>query len=251
MTGRLDGKVALVTGGARGIGAATARLFACEGAAVVIGDVLDADGAAVASEIRSSGGRAVFVRLDVTDETAWGSAMDVAVGAFGRLDVLVNNAGIVRRSTIEETSGDEWDLVMTVNAKGAFLGTKHAIPLMRAGGGGSIINVSSIVAVVATPAPTSAYGASKGAVRTFTKFTAVQHARDAIRCNSIHPGPIATAMTGAVDAAPLSEERRQRLPLGRLGSVDDIAYGALYLASDESSFVTGIELFIDGGTAAL
>ena len=248
--GRLDGKVALISGGARGQGAVEARLFAREGAKVVFGDVLDSEGRQVEAEIRAAGGEATYVHLDVTNENDWREAVGTAVQAYGRLDILVNNAGIIRRFSIEDTTREVWDEVMAVNSTGVFLGTKYAIPIMRQTGGGSIINISSISGMIAVGAP--AYNASKGAVRVFTKVTAVEHARDRIRCNSIHPGPIDTPMLRSAHTDP-EAAMRQRLsliPLGRLGTAEDIAYGALYLASDESAFVTGAELVIDGGFTA-
>lgn len=249
--GRLDRKVALISGGARGQGAAESKLFAEEGARVVFGDVLDDDGTKVEAEIREFGGEAVYVHLDVTSEAEWRQAIDTAVSRHGKLDILVNNAAIVIRKSIEENSVEEWDRIMAVNAKGVFLGTKHAIPAMRRAGGGSIVNISSIGGLVGRPTGTAAYTATKGAVRIFTKSTAIQHARDNIRCNSVHPGLLDHAMLGAVQAdSSILEERGRLVPLGRLGTVEDIAYGVLYLASDESSYVTGSELVIDGGCTA-
>ena len=249
--GRLDGKVVFISGGARGQGAAEARIFAQEGAKVVIGDVLDAEGTSVASEIAESGGDALFVHLDVTDEEDWRKAIGAAVSNFGKLDVLVNNAGIWRRGRVEDTTVEDWDTIMDVNAKGVFLGTKLAIPEMRKAGGGSIINISSTAGLVGGPR-SSAYTASKGAVRLFTKPTAIQYAKEGIRANSIHPGPIETAMIQQVWQGDEQnrEEAIARTPLGRIGTPEDIAYGALFLASDESSFMTGSELVIDGGSTA-
>ena len=249
--GRMDGKVALISGGARGQGAAEARLFAQEGAKVVIGDLLDVDGMRVAAEIAELGGEAVYVHLDVTREEDWQSAVQAAVSAFGKLDVLVNNAGIWRRGRVEDTTVEDWDAVQNVNSKGVFLGTKAAIPEMRKAGGGSVINISSTAGLVGGPRST-AYTASKGAVRLFTKATAIQYAREGIRSNSIHPGPIDTEMIQQVWQGEDNsrEESIARTPLGRVGTVDDIAYGALFLASDESSFMTGSELVIDGGNTA-
>ena len=249
--GRVDGKVALISGGARGQGAAEARLFSQEGAKVVIGDLLDVDGIRVAAEIAELGGEAVYVHLDVTREEDWQSAVQAAVSAFGKLDVLVNNAGIWRRGRVEDTSVEDWDAVQNVNSKGVFLGTKAAIPEMRKAGGGSVINISSTAGLVGGPRST-AYTASKGAVRLFTKATAIQYAGEGIRSNSIHPGPIDTEMIQQVWQGEDNsrEESIARTPLGRVGTVDDIAYGALFLASDESSFMTGSELVIDGGSTA-
>ena len=247
---RLEGKVALISGGARGMGATEARMFAQAGAKVVIGDVLEEEGRQTEAAINESGGECVFVRLDVTDESAWENAVDTAINRFGKLDILVNNAGIARINNVEGTSADEWNLVMDINAKGVFLGTKSAIPAMRDAGGGSIVNISSVAGLVGNVL-SSAYTASKGAVRLLTKSTAIQYARDGIRCNSVHPGTIETPMT----AAMLSEEayrqdRLNRTPLGRLGTAEDVAYGVLFLASDEASFMTGSELVIDGGRTA-
>ena len=249
--GRLTGKVALISGGARGQGAAEARIFVREDAAVVLGDVLDADGRKVEAELRAAGGRATYVHLDVTREADWRVAVATAVQAYGKLDVLVNNAAILFRSTIEDTSEADWDRIMAVNVKGVFLGTKCALPAMRQAGGGSIVNISSTAGLVGSPGRTAAYTATKGAVRLFTKATAVQHAREGIRCNSVHPGPIATDMIkDMLEDRAAWEQRLRRLPMGRAGSVDDVAYGVLFLASDESSYVTGSELVIDGGTTA-
>ena len=247
---RLENKVALISGGARGMGAVEAKLFAKEGAKVVIGDMLEDEGRRVEAEINETGGQCLFVPLDVTDEDAWRRAVSEAVSRFGKLDILVNNAGIYRAHVVEETTVDEWDLVMGVNAKGVFLGTKYAIPEMRKAGGGSIVNISSVAGLVGSK-QTTAYTASKGAVRLLTKSTAIQYASDGIRANSIHPGTIETPMTeGLLSDAAMREDRVNRTPLGRLGRPEDVAYGALYLASDEASFVTGSELVIDGGRTA-
>ena len=249
--GRMDGKVALISGGARGQGAAEAKLFAQEGARVVIGDLLDVDGMRVAAEIAELGGEAIYVHLDVTKEEDWQSAVQAAVSAYGKLDVLINNAGIWRRGRVEDTTVEDWDAIQNVNSKGVFLGTKAAIPEMRKAGGGSVINISSTAGLVGGPRST-AYTASKGAVRLFTKATAIQYAGEGIRSNSIHPGPIDTEMIQQVWQGEDNsrEESIARTPLGRVGTVDDIAYGALFLASDESSFMTGSELVIDGGSTA-
>ena len=247
---RLENKVALISGGARGMGAVEARMFAQEGAKVVIGDVLDEDGKRTQAEINEAGGECVFIHLDVTDEGAWHDAVAAAVDRFGRLDILVNNAGIARINNVEDTTSEEWDLVMDINAKGVFLGTKAAIPEIRKAGGGSIVNISSIAGL--TGGRTSSYAASKGAVRLLTKSTAIQYASDGIRCNSVHPGVIETPMTTPIMLN--TEEGRAlnaaRHPLGRVGQPEDIAYGVLFLASDESSFMTGSELVIDGGLTA-
>ena len=247
---RLEGKVALISGGARGQGACEGRLFAQEGAKVVLTDILDEEGEAVAAEIRQQGGDAIYVRLDVTQEQQWQDVIQATVDRYGKLDILVNNAGIFPMVRVEDTSVELWEQVMDINVTGVFLGTKHAIPAMRAAGGGSIINISSVAGLVGG-SRAAAYSASKGAVRILTKGTAVQYAADGIRANSVHPGIIVTQMTEEL----LSDEstREQRLtgtPIGRFGTVDDVAYGVLFLASDESSYVTGSELVIDGGSTA-
>ncbi len=248
---RLAGKVALISGGARGLGAAEARLFAREGARVVIGDILDPEGRAVEADVRAKGGEAIYVRLDVTSERDWQQAVATAVSRFGRLDVLVNNAGIGGAGRLEDTSVEAWDRVMDVNAKGVFLGSEAVIPAMRAAGGGSIVNISSQLGLVGMDDSSPQYQASKGAVRLLTKLTAVQYAGERIRCNSVHPGPIVTPMTERRRADPAVYQRMvSRIPLGRYGEPDDVAYGVLYLASDESAFVTGSELVIDGGWTA-
>ena len=247
--GRLDGKVAIISGGARGQGEVEAKLFAQEGAKVVFGDILDDEGRQVEAAIRQAGGEATYVHLDVTQEADWQEAVQTAVSAYGKLDILVNNAGILRRDGIEETSKELWDTILAVNATGVFLGTKYAIPEMRKAGGGSIVNISSISGMIALGGP--AYNASKGAVRVFTKVTAVHHAGDNIRCNSVHPGPVRTPMTESTYSDPdMLAQRLQSMPLGRIGTSEDIAYGVLYLASDEAAYMTGSELVIDGGYTA-
>lgn len=249
--GRLDGKVALISGAAKGQGACHARMMAGEGASVVLGDIADDDGQRVAEAIHAAGGRATYVHLNVTSEADWRAAVATAEQTYGKLNVLVNNAGILIRSSIEETTEDDFDRIMAINVKGVFMGTKHALPAMRKAGGGSIINISSTAGLVGSPGETAAYSATKGSVRLFTKATAVQHAKEQIRCNSIHPGPIETDMIKDMMESPaLLEKRMQRLPLKRIGKPEDISYGVIYLASDESSFVTGAELVIDGGTTA-
>ena len=248
---RLEGKVAIITGGARGQGATEARMFAQEGARVVIGDIRDEQGMQVEAEIRELGGEAVYLHLDVTSADDWQQAVDNAEQRFGKVDVLVNNAAIVLRKNIEETTADDWDNIMEINAKGVFLGTKAVIPAMRRAGGGSIINISSISGLVAVGPP--AYIATKGAVRLFTKSTAIQYAAENIRANSIHPGSVDTDMRREGMGASTPEEIQERIdqiPLGRVGTTEDIAYGVMFLASDESSFMTGSEVVIDGGYTA-
>lgn len=249
---RLENKVALISGGARGMGAVEAKMFAKEGASVVFGDILDEEGRRVEAEILEAGGEAAYVHLDVTQEADWQHAMDVVTSKYGKLNILVNNAGIVPRysasNAVEGITEDAWDQVMDVNAKGVFLGTKFAIPQLRAAGGGSIVNISSGAGIAPSPETPASYSASKGAVRIFTKSTAVQYARENIRCNSVHPGPILTPMLQGAGAD--GDDRLERIPLGRVGQPEEIAYGVLYLASDEASFVTGSELIIDGGRTA-
>jgi cyclopentanol dehydrogenase len=248
---RLAGKVALISGGARGMGAVEAHLFAREGAKVVLGDILEAEGKAVQDEIQAAGGTATFVTLDVTREADWEGAVATAEHLYGRLDVLVNNAGIGGGNRIEDTTLEQWERIMAVNATGVFLGTRAAIPALRRSGGGSIVNISSQLGLVGTDNSSPQYQASKGAVRLLTKATAIQYAKEGIRANSVHPGPIVTAMTERRRADP--EQHRlmlSRIPLGRYGQPEEVALGVLYLASDESSFVTGSELVIDGGWTA-
>ena len=252
---RLEGKVALITGGARGMGAAEAKLFSKEGAKVVIADILEDEGRQTEAEINETGGDAIFIKLDVSQQSDWDAAIERTVEQFGKLDVIVNNAGIASGFTIEETTVEHWDQIMDVNAKGVFLGTKAAIAQMLSqDGGGSIINISSVSGMIGQKGVSAAYNASKGAVRIFTKSAAVQYASDGIRVNSIHPGGTVTPMTQQVwqgseiddDGFVLAPE----IPLGRAAKPEEIAYGALYLASDDSSYVTGAELVIDGGFTA-
>ncbi len=249
---RLEGKVVFISGGARGMGASFARLFAGEGARVGLGDILEEEGRRVEAEINESGGEALFVRLDVTSEAEWQRAIAATVGQFGKLDVLVNNAGVdsvFRR--LEDSTLDDWNRVLDINAKGVFLGIKHAIPELRKAGGGSIVNISSVSGMIGRPNVYGGYSASKGAVRLLTKSAAIQYAGDGIRVNSVHPGPIATSMTQGRRADPAQNEFfLSTVPLGRYGEPEEVAYGVLYLASDESSYVTGAELVIDGGSTA-
>ena len=247
--GRLEGKVALISGAARGQGEAEARLFANEGAKVVFGDILDMEGEKVEAEINETGGEAKYIHLDVTNESEWETAVKESVNSYGKLDILVNNAGISIGKNVEETTLEEWDLVQDVNSKGVFLGTKAAIPAMRESGGGSIVNISSIAGLVGIAS--APYVASKGAVRLLTKSTAVQYGPENIRCNSVHPGFIETEMLRGILSN--SEERAKRLaitPLGIFASAHDIALAVLFLASDESRYMTGSELVIDGGITA-
>ena len=249
---RLEGKVALITGGARGQGVAEARLFAHEGAKVAIADVLEQEGLQLEADIAELGGSAFFVRLDVTSESDWSDAVAATVARYGALNILVNNAGVFMRGTVEDSDARDWDRIMDVNAKGIYLGTKTVIPEMRKAGGGSIVNISSISGMIGQERVQPAYNASKGAVRLLTKSTAVQHAKDGIRVNSVNPGPIRTLMIedGLTDPEHYADTVAQ-IPLGRVGDPIEVAYAVLYLSSDESSFVTGSELVVDGGSTAL
>ena len=249
--GRLEGKVALITGGAKGQGEVEAKLFAKEGAKVLLADILDPQGKKVESEIAELGEEAIYQLLDVVSEEDWQSVVKTINDKYGRLDILLNNAGVSLRNQGMEIPMDDWDLMMYVNAKGVFLGTKYCIPLMQKSGGGSIINISSIAGIAGRPMASPAYSVSKGAVRVFTKSTAGRFASDGIRANSIHPGPIDTDMIKEVISSPTSRDAFKNIPLGRLGHPEDIAYGALFLASDESSFITASELVIDGGVTGI
>ena len=251
--GRLDGKVALISGGAKSQGAAEARAFVSEGAKVVFGDILDDLGNELAKDINVHSKNAKYVHLDVTLEDDWKKAIQTTVREYGKLDVLVNNAGIViNRVPIEQRTVEEWDRVQAVNSRGVFLGTKHAIPAMRNSGGGSIINICSVAGYGQSTTQEPAYAASKGAVRIFSKVTATQHAKDNIRSNAIFPGPIDTEMVHAAMSDPkVLAERLTRVPMGRLGLVKEIVAGVIFLASDESSYMTGGELVIDGGATSM
>ena len=241
---RLRGKVALITGAARGQGEAEARLFAREGARLALGDVLEDQLQVVAEDLRGQGHVVLARRLDVSSEREWESFIAETERHFGRLDVLINNAGILGNAGVLDTSLEEWNRVVAVNQTGVWLGMKHAIPLMIRSGGGSIVNISSMYALIGSGTAAS-YTASKGAVRLLTRTAAVEHAKHGIRMNSIYPGVIDTAMSGEEAA----EEIRDT-PMKRIGRPEEVAYGALFLACDESSFVTGAELVIDGGYTA-
>ena len=242
---RLEGKVAIVTGSACGIGAASARLMAGEGAKVCVADIDVEKGQQVAADIVASGGDAFFQKLDITSEEDWTNGVNEVVARYGKLNVLVNNAAAAHAGTVEETTAEDWDHVMEVNGKGTFLGTREVIPHMRADGVGSIINISSGAGLVGQ-AWSAAYNASKAAVHLLAKCTAIQYARDGIRANSIHPGAIDTQMLHAgTEQIGISEAFNR--PMGRMGTPEEIGYGVLFLASDESSYMTGTELIIDGG----
>ena len=249
---RLAGKVALITGGASGMGQSEAMIFAREGARVVVGDLLEIEGRQVVDKIAAAGGQARFVKIDVTSEADWQKAVEAAVGAFGRLDILVNNAGISGTFDPDTMSTAAWDALMNVNAKGVFLGMKHAIPRMRDVGGGAIVNISSISGFVGQTMVHMAYNASKGAVRIMTKSAAVQYAKDSIRVNSVHPGFMPPMRTSKASADP--EWRAKMLkavPMKREGRVEEVAHAVLFLASDEASYITGTELVVDGGYLAV
>ena len=258
MAGRVAGKTALISGAATGLGQSMAACLAAEGARVAVADIDTARGNDVVAEIQSAGGEAIFVSLDVTDEEAWRAAVAAVESAYGRLDILVNNAGIAIAESVDKMSLKDWRAVMAVNIDGVFLGTKHAVAAMRRAGGGSIINISSILGLTGEE-KLSAYCASKGAVRLFTKAVALECGRDGsgIRVNSIHPGYIHTAMMEDTcrrdygDIAKGLAELGKLHPIGRVGEPEEIAAGVLSLASDESKFITGSELAIDGGYTAV
>ena len=245
---RLDGKVAIVTGAAHGMGEAEARLFAKEGAKVVVADVLGKDAEAVAADIRASGGNAIGATIDVTSEPEWVALIAKTLASYGRIDILVNNAGISGSSVGDPDGLEGWQRVIAVNQTSVFLGTKLAAEQMAKTGGGSIVNISSIMGFVGGPSGHPAYSASKGAVRIYTKSAAVRYGPLGVRVNSVHPGYM-PPMLNATNA----NERGEKIaatPLRRLGDPLEVAYGVLFLASDEASFVTGTELVIDGGYIA-
>ncbi len=247
---RLEGKVAIVTGAARGMGEVEARLFAEEGAAVILADVRDAEGQRVAEEIASSGGAAEYVRLNVTDEDNWRQVTGDAAGKHGRLDILVNNAGISGYDEEDNLGTTTWDRLLDINAKGVFLGMKHAIAVMeRQDDGGSIVNISSISGIVGQDFIHMGYNASKGAVRLMTKSAAVRWAAAGIRVNSVHPG-LMPPMAGGSASSATRAAMTANIPMRRTGRREEVAYAALFLASDEASYITGAELVVDGGFTA-
>jgi NAD(P)-dependent dehydrogenase (short-subunit alcohol dehydrogenase family) len=257
--GRVQEKVAIVTGGSTGLGRATAELLAAEGAKVVIADIQDDLGASVAAHIQAADGEAHYFHMDVTDEAEVKQVCDEVFATLGSIDILVNNAGITGApKPTHEITVEEWDKVLAVDAKGVFLCTKHAVPCMQKSGGGSIVNISSVYGIVGgmDVPPPFLYHAAKGAVRVMTKSDAICYAADKIRVNSVHPGWLWTPMLENVGRdsteGPEAFHARilSRLPLGHYGEPLDVAYGVLYLASDESKFVTGTELVIDGGYLA-
>lgn len=249
---RLQDKVAIVTGAASGMGAATARRFGKEGAKVVVADMLDDEGRQVAADITRANGAAEFMHLDVTDEASWQAVVAATVAKYGRLDILVNNAGISGSAVTDMLDTVAWDRLMTVNARGVFLGTKYAVLEMKKTGGGAIVNLSSISGNTGQTMTHMGYNASKGAVRTLTKSTAVQFGRDGIRANSVHPGLMPPMRTSGATADPAVRAKMlQGVPLRRAGEVDEVANAVLFLASDEASYITGAELYVDGGYLAV
>ncbi|MFN8379656.1 MAG: glucose 1-dehydrogenase [Anaerolineae bacterium] len=250
---RLQGKVALITGAGNGIGRETALLFAAEGAQVVVVDVNRTAGETVAHEIETAGGQAVFVAADVSKAADCEAMVQAAESAFGTLNVLFNNAGIMHSDDDNAVTTEEsvWDLTMAINLKGVFLGCKYGIPALKRAGGGSIINTASFVALLGAATPQLAYTASKGGVLAMTRELAVIHAREHIRVNALCPGPLRTELL--MSFLNTDEKKQRRLvhvPMGRFGEAKEIAYAALYLASDESSYVTGTEFMVDGGITA-
>lgn len=238
--GRLDNKIAVISGAARGQGAAEARLFVAEGARVMIGDVLDAEGKETAAAL---GDAAAFAPLDVTDEDSWQAVVAETESRFGPVDVLVNNAGVLSFGRVDQIELAEFERLMRVNVHGVFLGIKTVVPSMRRAGGGSIVNISSTSGLQGLPY-LGAYVASKWAVRGLTKTAAIDLGHERIRVNSVHPGGIDTPMIAGTDSdAPFY----RRLPIPRMGSADEVARAVLFLASDESSYTTGAELAVDGG----
>jgi len=252
MSGRLSGKIALITGAASGIGLATARRFAGEDATVILADRDEARLAAALAELQADGGRHLAIPLDVTVEAAWIGAMKEIRARFGRLDILVNNAGFGRFRSIADTTLDEWRATLAVNLDSVFLGTKHALPLLAEAGRGAIVNMSSICGLVAGP-NSGAYSAAKAGVRLFTKVTALECAAagNGIRVNSVHPGHVETPLTAPAYANPdIAKEFLAHTPLGRFAQAREIADVILFLASDEASYMTGSEVTIDGGVTA-
>ncbi|MFV2068024.1 MAG: glucose 1-dehydrogenase [Pirellulales bacterium] len=250
---RLDGKVALITGAGSGIGLETARLFAQEGARVVLADIDQQAGSKAAEQIEAEGGRASFVRADVSSADEVRQMVEHAEATFGKLDVLMNNAGIMHSDDGDTESTDEaiWDLTMRINLKGVFLGCKYGIPALRRAGGGSVINTASFVALLGAATPQVAYTASKGGVLALTRELAVIHAREAIRVNALCPGPLQTELLMKfLDTEEKKQRRLVHIPMGRFGEAKEMAQAALYLASDESSYVTGSEFLVDGGITA-
>jgi NAD(P)-dependent dehydrogenase (short-subunit alcohol dehydrogenase family) len=251
--GRLDGKVALITGGASGMGMVASRLFVSEGAKVVLTDVSDEAGEGVAESIRAEGGEATYVHADVSREADARAMVDTAVTTYGGLTVLYNNAGVMLADdgSVHTTDGSIWDTTLAINVKGVAHGCKYGIPAMIDSGGGSVVNVASFVAWMGAATSQTAYTASKGAVLAMTREIAVEYARKGIRCNALCPGPIDTPLLAELLADPARRQRRfVHIPMGRLGQAEELAKAALFLASDESSYMTGSSLIVDGGITA-
>jgi NAD(P)-dependent dehydrogenase (short-subunit alcohol dehydrogenase family) len=248
MTGRLQGKVALISGGASGIGAGHVRVFAREGAKVVAGDIQEDPGRQVVEQVQADGGDACFVRLDVTDESSWRAAVACAVERYGKLTTLINNAGIFHPGGVESETREGWDRMVAINQTGVWLGMRCAMPELVRSGNAAIVNISSLYGLIGSPGNIS-YHATKGAVRIMSKAAALEYVGKGVRVNSIHPGqirtPILAGLTPEQDAAI-----KASIPMGRMGEPEDIAYGSLYLCSDEAAYVTGIELPIDAGWSA-
>lgn len=249
-SGRLDGRVALVTGAASGIGKATSRRLASEGAAVVVTDLQDEAGEAVAAGIREDGGRAIFVHHDVSSQADWEAALQATREEFGRLDILVNNAGIGDTAPIEETELDDYEKTIAVDQTGVFLGMKLAAPMLIDSGHGSVINISSIFGTTGGFGASPAYHAAKGAITTLSKNAALHWAAGGVRVNSIHPGFIDTPLLDQAKGTPFEELMVSTTPMGRLGRPEEVAAAIAYLAGDDASFVTGTELYVDGGYTA-
>jgi len=251
--GRVNGKIILVTGGAMGMGRTHCELLAAEGATVIVTDMNEAEGQATVDSIKENGGKAEFYSLNVTKFADWTSVVDKVVAAYGQIDVLVNNAGILILKQLEETTEEEWDRTFDINVKGVFFGTKAILPAMQKAGSGSIINISSIYGIVGAPMA-AAYQATKGAVRLFTKATAVDYAQYNIRVNSVHPGVIDTPMTKDLLHGGDEETVKAILGttiLGRAAQPKEVSYAVLHLASDDSSFMNGSEMVVDGGYTAV
>jgi len=248
---RLDNKVSLVTGGAHGMGAAEAILFAREGSHVIVADILEEEGSQLVKTINSGDGVAEFLKLDVTQETEWEEVIDRIIERYGSLDILVNNAGVSGSVHTDLLSVDTYDRVMGVNARGVFLGMKYGLEVMERNARGSIVNISSISGIVGQSYTHMGYNASKGAVRIMTKSAAIQYAEKGIRVNSVHPGILPPMLAATVTVAPTTRETMVKdVPMNRVGLVEEVANAVLFLASDEASYITGVELPVDGGLTA-
>lgn len=251
MTHRLKGKVALITGASNGIGAGTSELFAKEGCSIILADKNFDEAKQLCNKISKFNPNCIALKLDVTSEKNWIEVIQKSINIFSEINILVNNAGIYSRKSIEQTELNEFEEIIKVNLNGTFLGTKHVIPEMRKTGNGSIINMSSTAGIVGNIG-SGAYGASKGGIKIFTKYAALQHAHENIRVNSVHPGPINTEMISENLSTPSNTNKiMSKIPLKRIGTVNDVAMGVLFLASDESSYITGSELVIDGGLTSI